>query len=145
MKRTSLRVKLAALVASLLSVGTASGQFVKIDDFESYAVGDLGGQGAWTADPGIEVVIEPDTTNHVFNSLGGAFNAVAVNDDPNLEIADGETTAGGSFLTRSACLTVADGEVTIEMGGQTGFTTLTHVLIEDSHCGESVGKADPLP
>jgi hypothetical protein len=92
MNRPWLQLMLATSLVTMVVVGEAPGQFVKIDDFETYSVGDLDSQGSWLADPGIEVILEPGTSNHVLNADGGAFNAVASNDDPNLEIAEGSVS-----------------------------------------------------
>ena len=95
MKRFSICLAAAAVLASGLAVGTASGEFLKIDDFEKYSIGELDGQGdgnsAWVSDAGVEVAVEPGTSNQVLNALAGAFDATAVYASGQLEIADGTT------------------------------------------------------
>ena len=80
----------AFALISLLVSGTAWGQFVKIEDFEDRTVGEIDGQGDWTAGSGFEVQMEPGATNHVFNDSNSTVALVAYNDNPNLEIAAGE-------------------------------------------------------
>ena len=80
----------AFALISLLVNGTAWGQFAKIDDFEGRTVGEIDGQGDWTAGSGFEVQLESGTTNHVFNDSNSTVALVAYNDNPILELADGE-------------------------------------------------------
>ena len=69
----ALRLLLVAATINLSFAATAVGQFVLIDDFESYTVGEIDGQnngnGSWVADPEYQVEVEPGTTNQVFSAL----------------------------------------------------------------------------
>jgi hypothetical protein len=86
-----------ALVVVLYGVSfisQARAEFIKIDDFESYALGEINGQsdgsGTWTAGSTDHVVLESGTANQALDSLGNDTSN-AYNDDPNLVIADGST------------------------------------------------------
>ena len=51
-----------------------------------------------------------------------------------LTIVSGETTAAGSFLVTAACVSVADGDLTVEIGGLAGNTILNSVRVEVGSC-----------
>lgn len=95
----------AAIIVSLVLLElrftpTARADFVLIDDFNSYALGELNGQsdgtGTWeTTDDNFVIEVDPtDADNRVLNVLrvlaSGAPSA-QLSDDPNLSIADGTT------------------------------------------------------
>ena len=51
-----------------------------------------------------------------------------------LTIVSGQTTAAGSFLVTEACVAVADGALTIGIGGLAGNTILNSVRVETGAC-----------
>ena len=53
MLRFSTRLFVAAVIASVSFAGETRGEFLLVDDFDSYSVGAINGQGNWTADAGL--------------------------------------------------------------------------------------------
>ena len=94
MKRSALSVVATYVVFHCFASSTAQGQFVLVDDFESYTVGGIDGQsngiGTWVADQPYEIAVEPGTTNQVLNTPSDPDNLNASSNYSNLQIDEGD-------------------------------------------------------
>lgn len=95
MRHVCVKTVMSILVIGVWCINQGRAEFIKIDDFESYALGDINGQsdgsGTWTAASIQQVALEPNSTNQVLDSTASADETNSFNDDPNLTIADGTT------------------------------------------------------
>ena len=89
-----------AVLFGVLFASEAQAQWALVDDFESYALGDINGKsdgsGTWVSDSATQqVVVEPGTSNQVLDSQS-SDTTNTYNDDPALIVAEG--TVGTLFF-----------------------------------------------
>ena len=120
MTRSLLPSRLSVVVLCMSMTGMAHGQIV-IDDFESYALGDINGVGGWTVNNATgEVAVDPlDATNQVLFTTGGAkriFKALGAN-----AIAEGDDSKVLSFRGMWAADFADTGAGLTQLTSPTGF------------------------